>query len=643
MALRNHLLAFAILVGAGCASSTTRSPNVAGKLTGGRAAQNGARELDAAAIDEMIRAEWKAQSILPSARIDDARFLRRAYIDVVGTIPTADAVLAFKNDNSQDKRAKLVASLLASPRYAKHWAVYWDDVLMGQKVREPRVDRAAFRAWLRDEFARDAKWNDLVYELVAATGQNSDGGPLKRQDYGFGMPLNGGGMSSAADAPEPETEAGTQESAPINPAVNWALKYIDAPQDFAGNASKTFLGVQIQCAQCHDHKTEKWKQADFQRFASCFARTQIIVLDKGDTMGNVRRVQIRDANRPLPRFTKNPDLRPIAQAAPAALDGADMTKSGDAREAMADWMTSDRNPWFAKAIVNRMWAHFLGRGFVDPIDDLRPSNPAAMPEVLDALAKDFVAHGYDLKRLVTLMTETEAYQLSSSPPPGGPHDAATAEAAHKSWARFRLAPMGPEELLDSAIEATDLEEAMAESNVNLEQVRAQLAKQYGFLFDVDEEFDHEAFEGTLAQALTLLNGSLTGSASSVLPGNALKEVLALPGDDREKIEALYLKTLSRQPSAAEVSYWVQYVRTPREKASVPATNAAPSAASNKASGGAPGAKAGKGDKERNSGGGNDPLRRLENKAVNGRHDARTEAYEDVLWALLNSSEFLFNH
>ena len=627
MAIRNHVLTLAILVGVGCASSTTTKPatTASAPLKARKALEAGR---DAATIDAMIATEWKKDGVVPSPDVDDARFLRRVYLDVIGTIPTADQVTAFARDASPDKRAKVVASLLASPRYAEHWAMYWDDVLMGRRVKEQRVDRVAFRGWLRDEMARNTKWNDLVYALISAKGQNTEGGSLRQQGYGFGttsetaMTGAGGGMS---DGDMVEGESG----APVNPAVNWALKYFDAPQDFAGTASKTFLGVQIQCAQCHDHKTEKWKQSDFQAFASCFSRTQLVVLDKGKTMGNVRRVALRDANRPLPRFTKNPELSPIAKAQPAALDGTDLSKTGDAREAMADWITSDQNPWFAKAIVNRMWAHFVGRGFVNPIDDLRPSNPATMPELLDRLAADFEAHDYDVKHLITLITATSAYQRSSSPPTSGSTDAASVEAAHKEWARFRLAPMGPDELLESVLTATDLKEAIAESKISLDNVREQLAQKYGFLFDVDEEFDHDSFEGTLAQALTLLNGSLTGSGASVVPGNALKEVLALPGDDKEKIEALYLRTVSRAPTPEETAYWVAYVETPRDRTTA---------------GAVPQGKPGKGlggKGQRNAGG--DPLRRLENKAATSRLDAKSEAFEDVMWALLNSSEFLFNH
>jgi hypothetical protein len=363
--------------------------------------------------------------------------------------------------------------------------------------------------------------------------------------------------------------------------------------------------VQIQCAQCHDHKTEKWKQTDFQRFAAAFSHTQVKVLDKGNTMGKVRRMEMRDIDRVPARFQKNADLAPIVRAAPKALDDTALATGRGARPAVAAWITAKDNPWFARAMVNRMWAHFLGRGFVDPIDDLRPSNPPAAPAALDRLAADFVAHGYDVRWLVETITSTEAYQLAAGP----------GEAEHKLWARFRMKPMPPDELLDSVIAAAGLDETIARANVDKDRLRAQLAKQYAFLFDVDEEFDHDAYEGTITQALTLLNGSLTGSGSSALPGGALEVVLSQNVPDAAKIDALYLRTLARHPSSDEAAYWLSYVQ-----------------------GGERGAKAG-GKRP----GGGDPLLRLEVRDANVVRDPKTRAYEDVLWALLNSSEFVLNH
>ncbi|MFI5302561.1 MAG: DUF1553 domain-containing protein, partial [Polyangiales bacterium] len=385
------------------------------------------------------------------------------------------------------------------------------------------------------------------------------------------------------------------------------------PGDFAGTASRAFLGVQIQCAQCHDHKTEKWKQTDFERFANCFTRTQLVPIDRGPAMGQVRRVEVRDAKRPVPRFRNNPEAKDIVDATPTALDGTDLSTSPNARQAIASWITADKNPWFAQAIVNRMWGHFVGRGFVNPVDDLRPSNPATMPTLLQSIADDFAAHKYDVKYLLRTLASTEVYALASAPTKNPPEKL---EAEHKLWARFRMTPLGPEELLNAVLAATNLEEAVRKNGGDLEKIRVQLARVWVFLFDVDEELDRDAFEGTISQALTLLNGSLTGSASSAIPGGALADVMARAGTDADKIELLYLRTLSRRPTSDESALWQKYVSD---------ATAAP----------APG--------PRSKPKGPDPLRRLEVKGAAKPRDVRTQAFEDVLWALLNSSEFVFNH
>ncbi len=548
-------------------------------------------------VDAVVRAEWRKAGILPSSRADDAAFLRRVYIDVVGTIPTYDETSAFLADRAPDKRDRLVAKLLASPDYAEHWAAHWDDMLMGEQAKGQEIDRAAFRDWLRSAFAKNTSWDKLVYGILSATGQNSAGG------------------SPAESNSDPDASS---TDAPVNGAVNWTLKYQAAPQDLAGAASRTFLGVQIQCAQCHDHKTEKWKQGDFQRFAAPFMRTRIEPIDRGPTMGRVRRIVVEDLPQPAPRFSKMADLQSIAAAKPTALDGTDLSSVPDARQAMAAWATSPANPWFAKETVNRMWAHFFGRGFVDPVDDIRPSNPVTMQPLFDALTADFVASGYDLEHLIRIVVGTETYALSSSPLADA---TAKADPEVKEWERFRLTPLGPEELLNALMRATSLETIIERSGkMNIDQVRLQLRRRYNFLFDVDEESDRDDFEGTITQALALLNGTAVAAGASVLPGSAVASVLSMPTSDEAAIEALYLRALSRRPTGSEIEYWTKYIAEE------------PSAAMRSTE-----------KTKRTPQGQPDPLRGLENRVASLPTSPRARAYEDLFWTLLNSSEFLFNH
>lgn len=609
-----------------------------------------------AAIDSAIRAEWAKAGVASAPRVDDARFVRRAYLDIIGTIPPPEVVTSFVADPAPDKRARLVDQLLASPAYAAYWATVWEDTLVGWQTKDQEVDRAALRTWLEAQFAANAPWDQIVTGLLTAAGRNSLGGP---QDGLAPEPTptmatpkaSAPPMTTAAATTPPAVPEGTappSDGTPVNGAVNWVIKYRESPQDLAGNASRLFLGVQIQCAECHDHKTEKWKQDDFRRFAACFVRTRSEVLDKGKTMGR-KRVDVVDIGRPLPRYAKNADIVPITQAEPTTLDGKDLGASQDLRKALAAWMTAKDNPWFAKAIVNRMWGHFLGRGFVDPIDDLRPSNPPTMPQLFDQVSDDFVAHGRDLKALIRTITATEVYQLAPAPKgtvvaasdPKTP-DAAGADAAGHLWSRFHLTPLGPNELLRSLLDATGVEAIFARNaRANLDRIRLQLYRRYSFLFDVDESFDQIDFEGTIAQALTLLNGPEVGGGTSAIPGGALDAILKQPGSDADKITLLYRRTIARAPSSGELAYWTHYVNEPHPvelAASVipPAPHAPP-----------PG-PGGNGGKKKNGNAnkpppGPDAFTRLEMRDGMFPQDSRRQAYEDVFWALLNSSEFTFNH
>jgi hypothetical protein len=478
---------------------------------------------------------------------------------------------------------------------------------MGRAAGRPDVDPGAFRAWLHAAFARNAPWNELATELLTATGRNSAGG-------------------SKADARVNDGHA--PGPADVHGAVNWTLRYQDTPQDLAGAAARTLLGVQIQCAQCHDHKTEKWTQGDFQRFAAAFVRTRLEAVDRGAMeMREVKRVDLSDLPRPAPRFAKKTeDLAPILAAPPTALDGTALGGGKGVREALARWVTAPDNPSFSRAFVNRMWGHFLGRGFVDPVDDIRPSNPATAPALLDALAADFVASDFDVKHVARIILGSAVYGVSASPVPDA---VAKADPGLKLWERFRVTPLGPDELLDALIAATALDAVVRETGrLDLAQVRFRVRQRYGFLFDVDEEADERDYDGTIAQGLALLNGSVVAAGASRLPGGALGAVLAMPGGDAPKIEALYLRTLSRLPTAPEVDTWTAFLRDGEDVA--PAPRAPPPGHDGDAA-------------ARVTPRQPDPLRGLENRAGNQRAYGRVRAYEDMLWTLLNSSEFVLNH
>jgi hypothetical protein len=545
---RNAFLALGLLVAAACGSKPAAFPPTRAAAPPPKPAVAASPPLlSAAEIDTRLRAEWTKANLTPTASVR---------IDITGTIPTPTEVKEFLADKSPDKRKRAVERLLASAAYTDHFTNFWDRVLLGRDVPNNVVDRISFRKWLRGEIEKNVSYDKMVFDLLTAKGLNSAGGnPLK-----------------------PETQPPPSDE-PVNGAVNFFLRYADAPMDLSGTASRVFLGVQLQCAQCHDHKTEKWKTTDFESFTSCFLRTRADQVDKGKVMG-VRRVEVKDIERAL-KLPKRMDMPSLTNAAPKALDGTDFSSSPNRREALAKWIIGPQNPYFSRAIVNRMWAQFLGRGFAEPVDDFRESNPPILPELLKQVSADFVSSGYDLKHLIRLMTATEAYQLAPGP------SSADGNMDERLWTHFQIARLGPDELLDALVTATKLEPLLERiGGDNLDQMRFQMRRQFAFLFDVDEQSDHhDEFDGTITQALLLLNGRLVNGGASAFPGTALAQTLAMPGSDEEKIRTLYLRTLSREPRGDEIARWTAFVNAPRKK----------------------------------------------------------QAYEDLFWALLNCSEFVFNH
>ncbi|HEY2746194.1 MAG TPA: DUF1549 and DUF1553 domain-containing protein [Polyangia bacterium] len=543
------------------------------------------RELTAADVDQKLAAAWRKAHLVAGPLADDATFLRRVTIDLTGTIPTADAVRAFLAAKRRDKRARAVDELLESPAYARHWAIYWDRALMGRLPKNvPVLDHAGFDRWLEDQFADNRPWNEIVRELVGTSGVNTE-----------------------------------------EPAVNWILRYSQQPTDLTGKLSRLFLGVQIQCAQCHDHPSEKWKQDDFRSLAACFARTGPVLLE--DKMkGQTRKVELRDQPGPTFGGPKTPDLRLIALAPPRALDGTDFSNADNRRAAFAAWLTQPENPWFARAIVNRYWAHLVGRGFVEPIDDFRHSNPTVMPELLDALAADFVAHGYDLSRLIRLICGTRAYQLAVVGGKPGDGD-------EQLFVHHRMRPLTGEELYNALSSATNLENALQKAGLpNVEQIKTQIQGAFDFLFSTDEEAAPPTdFAGSIQQALLFLNGRLVNRASASVPGMTLAGILDFPADDPLKIEALYLRTLSRKPTPAETARWIAYVDAPRE---VVAENTGQARQL---------MRLGRHEKKSPQKNPVGVIDRAARKLDPSEPTAKQQAYEDVFWALLNSSEFIFQH
>jgi hypothetical protein len=544
-------------------------------------------------IDEKVEAAWKAHKITPAPPADDARFFRRIHLDIAGELPQEKDVVAFLADTDPNKRSAAIDKLLAGKDYAEHFADYWDALLMGRLTKSQLVDRKAFRDWLRTQLDKNTPWDKFVRELLTAEGYNSTATPIR---------------GGAEKAPEDLKER-------HNGAVNWHLKYAQALPDLSGAAGRLFLGVQIQCAQCHDHKTEKWTQKDFRQFTAFFATTRPRPVDTGQVLG-IRRVELKEYPRAfggLGPIGKN--NREYTSVVPRPLDGREIA-TAERRRALADWMTDKKNPWFAQALVNRMWGYFTGTGFVEPVDDFRPSNEVVLPDLLKALSADFVASGYDVKHLIRVICNSKVYQLSSKPSSVGK------EAEHQYWSRYPLKPLDLEVFLAVLARATGNERQIGAVLEGNEFARERFLRQFVVALGTDDMAEARDFEETIPQALMLLNGRMTNDGTRGLPRSVLGEVLT-ETDDEKRIERLYLKTLSRKPTAAETKHWVSFVSAPRAGSSAPATKADAKVGN---------AKAG-------LGGGF--LAAL--KARGGVRTPKDQAYEDLFWALINSAEFLFNH
>ncbi|MBA4062460.1 MAG: hypothetical protein C0501_01900 [Isosphaera sp.] len=467
-------------------------------------------------IDALVDAKLARLNVAPSAVCDDADFLRRVFLDLTGSLPTADEARAFLADQAKDKRAKLVEALLARPGFADLWALRWADLL--------RVDRQVlghqrahlYYTWVRDAVAANKPFDEFARELVTAEG--------------------------------PPTEVG-----PAN-----FFKVVTRPGELAGTVSQVFLGVRIACAECHHHPFDRWKQSDYHGMAAFFA------------LGPVAH----------PRTGKPVFAHALGMDMPAA------NPAGDRRLPLADWMTKPDNPYFARNLANRTWAWLLGRGLVEPVDDVRATNPPSNPELLDALAKFTVENGYDVRKLIVLITSSRVYQSSAAPN-------ATNEKDDRNFSRAYFKRPDAEVLLDIIGQALGVPEKFPGSPgvgraVQLwdSKARSDFLKLFGRPSRVTACDCERTREPSVGQVLNLLNSpelqaKLTHEAGSVA------RLVRAHKDDAKLVEELYLTFFARYPTAAEADAAGKHLR---------------------------------------------------------KHAAdRRAAAEDLAWALLNSTEFLFNH
>ena len=305
-------------------------------------------------IDRLVYQRLQKLGHLPSAVCTDAEFLRRASLDTIGTLPTADEALAFLDDKSPDKRAKLIDRLLDHPAWADHWAVKWGDLVRGNPFRVGVKPVFLMDQWLRDSFRQNKPYDQFVRELLTAQGSTHKTGP---------------------------------------PAL---FRDKRTPEDASGFVSQVFLGVRLECAKCHHHPNEKWDQKDYYQFAAFFSGTRRKGQGISAPISGEPEYIWATSTVAMKHPVTGEDLKPRAPDGPEVI----IATGADPRAVLVDWMVAPENPLFARAAVNRVWNAFFGRGIVDPVDDFRASNPPTNEPLLDWLAKDFVAHQFDLKHLM---------------------------------------------------------------------------------------------------------------------------------------------------------------------------------------------------------------------------------------------------
>ncbi|MFH5803628.1 DUF1549 and DUF1553 domain-containing protein [Alienimonas sp. DA493] len=519
----------------------------------GGEAEPGAAAAIAATVDRHLEQAWAAEGVAPAEPATDAAWFRRVHLDLTGRIPTASAVRDFlrAHPDGADAAAKraVVEGLLNGPGYVTHFTAVWRDALVPELTRDQQAafQRPGFEAWLRNALLENRPYDEFARELLTAELAAAD--------------------EMAVFPGQVDRSAGPQ-------AFYTARE--TKPEELAAATTRAFLGTRLECAECHDHPFDHWKQEEFWRFAAFFGGLERAT-DRGGRLGELRERTDATVLQIPPEVT----LKSGVTEVPATyLDGSApvLIPGQSPRSALADRLVSPENDLFAQVAVNRLWGLLFGRGIVDPVDDFGELNPPSHPELLEELAEQFVASGYDLKTLLAGLTLSDAYGLSSkheSDPPGD------------LFARYPVKPLSAAALYDSLERATGRFTPFDPADggnpfVRQEDARAEFLNT--FRDDAERAADRRT---SILQALSLMNGGLIAESVDLRSSRTFAAALSAPYLDRDgRLDALFLATLSRLPTAAEREDLNAYVHAADDEA---------------------------------------------------------EALADVFWTLLNSSEFSTNH
>ena len=493
-------------------------------------------------INEFIAARQTALGVRPAPPADDSEYLRRLYLDLAGRIPAVDEVRPFRADRSADKRAQLVARLLKDERYVEHFANVWRHLLVPELMANVNVqvqNGNGFDAWLRKQIADNVRYDQFARELLTV--------PFAAERIRGGKPAMNRSAEASPNDPSPSAFYTAKEA---------------KPENLTASTARILLGVRIECAQCHDHPQGHWSREQFWSYAAFFAGLS----QNRETASGVREIFDK-------REMTIPGSSTVVEAEFLGGGIPQWKFNVGSRVTLAEWVIAPDNPFFAKAAVNRLWAHFFGIGLVDPEDDLRKDNPPSHPELLDELARDFVAHDFDVQYLIRAITASEAYQRTSAVSEG-------ADLNPRAFTRMNLKRLTPEQLFDSLAAATGYREPTTPPDPRAPvRLRGGARGEFLNLFSSGVSSRTEV-QLSIPQALLLMNGRFVSDAlqtnNATLVDLALKwtkldtktgsnaiylgTVIADPKlDTAGRLEALFLATLSRKPSAGETEKLVRYV------------------------------------------------------------------------------------
>lgn len=464
-------------------------------------------------VDQKFEQAWKENEVTPAEASTPSEFLRRVWLDVAGKIPQVAVTREFlaasqgsANDARQARR-DMIDRLLARPTYVTHFAEFWQAALIPEATSEPQLRqlRPAFEAWLREQLRTEVSYDELARSLLTAPIENLEGNRRSQQ---------------------------------ASPGIFFRVKQLD-PANLAAATSRVFLGVRLECAQCHDHPFDTWKQDQFWSLAAFYSGVKgenafAMVNEATDS----RKIKVHDSDRVVEASfltTEEGEAElPEHQSSP--------------REQLAAWVTADDNPWFARMAVNRLWGMFFGRGFVDPVDDFSANNPASHPEVLDLLAREFVVSGYDLKFLIRVITSTRAYQLSS-------RQTSPSQSAPEMFARASVRGLTPRQVFNSfSVTMGTFQPFTVPGQFNDQPAEREFLDL--FSNDADSPLERPT---TILQALSLMNGDMIGQGTDIEQSRTLRAIIDYPLMTRDqKIETLYLAALVRRPSESEAQRLKQY-------------------------------------------------------------------------------------